>query len=512
MKNQVLITIAIITVLTVFYMNVAKASTQTSVTLQSNGVVKLPSSTTATPTPTTTAIPTQTAIAIATATPTTTSAPTQTAAPTITPMPTATPTIKPTPNATPTTTPTPTATPTPTSRPTPTPTPTTTPTSTETPTPTATPTPTPTATPTPTVTYSYTMATSGSNYQILNPQNTVIETSPSSSTAFNWLLGTGGHAAAGNTIYIKTGAYTVDSTWNININNVTVTFQNGATLTATAHGTNVGDTNCNMMWIYANSVTVTGITLDGNGLNQYPAPNVKLPVSSNQNNGITYSGNNIIIQNATIHNIRDFGITAAFGQGGTNDLVTNSTIYDCGANALQSDPTSVANAFTNNIVYNCGDVGISTQGLSDIITGNIVYNCWGEACPMYGYQGTTDNPQGSAWGIGVETGRGTSTAYLIIANNTLSNNGIGIWTNGGNYILISGNTLTNCNLQNYGAAIDINPNAANIIIEYNTITTAPIGIHLEGAGCTSNTVYGNTINSCTTNFVNNGQGTITTAP
>ena len=356
------------------------------------------------------------------------------------------------------------------------------------------------------------MAVSGSNYQILNPQNTVIETSTSSSTTFNWLLGTGAHATAGNTIYIKTGAYTVDKTWNININSVTITFQNGAILTAIAHGSNVGDTNCNMMWIYGNSVTVTGITLDGNGLNQYPAPNVKLPVSSNQNNGITYSGNNIIIQNAVIHNIRDFGITAAFGQGGTNDLVTNSTIYDCGANALQSDPTSVTNAFTNNIVYNCGDVGISTQGLSDIITGNTVSSCWGPTNPMYGYQGTAENPQGSAWGIGVETGRGTSTAYLIIANNTLSNNGIGIWTNGGNYILISGNTLTNCNLQSYGAAIVINPNAASVKVEYNTITTAPIGINLEGAGCTSNTVYGNVFKSCTTNFVNNGQGTITTAP
>jgi nitrous oxidase accessory protein NosD len=100
---------------------------------------------------------------------------------------------------------------------------------------------------------------------------------------------------------------------------------------------------------------------------------------------------------------------------------------------------------------------------------------------------------------------------LIIVNSTLSNCGIGIWINGGDYILISGNVLTNCNLLFYGAAIDINLNAANVNVEYNTITMASIGINLEGAECASNIEYGN-FNSCATNFVNNGQGTITTAP
>ena len=151
MKNQVLITIAFIIGLTVFYINVAKASTQTSVTLQSNGAVQLPSSktapTTITPTPTPTATPTATATPTITPTQTadSTITPTQTAAPTTTPMPTAMPTV--TPIATPTVTSTPTTAPTPMATPKPIPTAAPTPTPTITPTPTATPTPAPTAQP-----------------------------------------------------------------------------------------------------------------------------------------------------------------------------------------------------------------------------------------------------------------------------------------------------------------------------------------------------------------------------
>ena len=99
--------------------------------------------------------------------------------------------------------------------PSPTPTsPTPTPTSTITPTltPTKTPTPTPTLTPTPTQapapptgTYSYTMDISGSNYRILNSARTVIYQSTSSSSAFNWLLGSGRNAASGSTVYVGSG-------------------------------------------------------------------------------------------------------------------------------------------------------------------------------------------------------------------------------------------------------------------------------------------------------------------
>ncbi len=416
------------------------------------------------------------------------------------PTPTTTDSNDPTPSPTPTSSPSPTPSSTPSPTPDPTSTPTVPPTATPTPTPTASPIPIPTST---IASYSYVMTTSGSNYQILNSANTIIESSTSSSTAFNWLLGSGGHAESGSNIYVESGAYSVDSTWQININSITVTFQSGTILTAIPHSdpTNQNDV---VMTLNGNNIIVSGMTINGNGLNQLPSPTTML-TGANFNNGITYSGNNITIKNCTIYNIRCFGIISAYRAGGNINTVTNCLVYNCGANAISSDPTTNTNYFVNNTIYGCSDVGISSEGLSDVVTGNNVYNCWSSYCPMYGYGN-------SYWGIGVETGHGTSSSYLLVTYNTLSNDGIGIWTNSGNYILISGNTLTNCNLQNYGAAIDINPNSSYNTIESNTITATSKGIAIEGSGCTCNTVYGNTFNGCSINFVNAGTGTSTSTP
>ncbi len=468
MKKQALVAFAIIIVFAAFYVNAGNASIQTSFTLQSTGVVQLTSSQTPTATPT----------------------PTPTATPT--PTPTATPT--PTPTATPT--PTPTATPTPTPTATPTPTPTATPT----PTPTATPTPTPTATPT--GTYSYTMDTSGSNYQILNSANTPIYTSTSSSTAFNYLLGTTGKATSDNTICIKSGAYTVDATWNININSVTVTFQPGAVLTAVPFS----GTGNEVMWIYSNNVTVTGATINGNGLKQTPAADVLLVNyndGANFNDGITFSGDNVVIYNCTVYNVRCFGIIAAYEEGGNNNGVIDCTVYNCGANGISDDPTSTNSYFINNVVYGCSDVGVDAQGENTTMTGNYVHDCSSTSCPMYGYGN-------SYWAISVEVGGGTSNQYELVAGNTALNCGVGIYvTDGCSYVLISGNTFTNCHPASEGYAAAIYTNAAHDIIEFNTITTAILGIGISSTGA-SNTVYGNTYFGCTTNYSNSGTGTITT--
>ncbi len=368
-------------------------------------------------------------------------------------------------------------------------------------TPTLTPTPNPTSTLTPTGTYSYTMDTSGSNYQILNSANTPIYTSTSSSTAFNYLLGTTGKATSDNTICIKSGAYTVDATWNININSVTVTFQPGAVLTA------INNLNTKIMWIYGNFVTVTGATINGNGLNQLPSAKTML-TGSNFNDGITYSGNNDIIYNCTVYNVRCFGIIAAYEEAGNNNGVIDCTVYNCGANGISDDPTSTNDYFINNVVYGCSDVAVDAQGENTTMTGNYVHDCSSTSCPMYGYGN-------SYWGIAVEAG-----ANDLIANNTIINVGRGIelaecsTSNGATNCIISGNTLTNCDNARYsGGAIDLanNPSSSYNIVEFNTITKAPTGIMIHGK-CSNNTVYGNIFSGCTTKISDSGTDTTYEVP
>ncbi len=427
--------------------------------------------------------------------------PTPTATPTPTPKPIATPTPTPKPIATPTPTPTPTPTATPTPTPTPTATPTPTPTPTLAPKTTSVPTPTPTPTATPTGTYSYTMDTSGSNYQILNSANTPIYTSTSSSTAFNYLLGTTGKATSDNTICIKSGAYTVDATWNININSVTVTFQPGAVLTA------INNLNTKIMWIYGNFVTVTGATINGNGLNQLPSAKTML-TGSNFNDGITYSGNNDIIYNCTVYNVRCFGIIAAYEEAGNNNGVIDCTVYNCGANGISDDPTSTNDYFINNVVYGCSDVAVDAQGENTTMTGNYVHDCSSTSCPMYGYGN-------SYWGIAVEAG-----ANDLIANNTIINVGNGIelaecsTSNGATNCIISGNILTNCQLNDYDGVITLHndPASSYNTIEFNSITTASIGIFIMDSTCSGNNIWGNAFSVCTINIINSGTGTTQTQP
>ncbi len=391
------------------------------------------------------------------------------------------------------------------------------PTTTSAPTPTNSPTPTQTPTnpptPTPTGTYSYIMDISGSNYRILNSARSPIYTSTSSSIAFNWLLGSGGHANSGNTVYVEAGAYLVDSTWNINVNSVTVTFastmpsspnvmgnyvgsgttssSNGAILTAANYLDNT------ILKVTGNSVVISGLTVDGNGIHQTQA-----------NTGILeYNGlvrvevwsSNCLIEYSTFH---DMAFTAIMVISGSNSGIQNCLLYNIGWNGFES--YAAPNAFCiNSEVYYCNDVAIDSYALNGIFKGNYVHDlAGGSLWHLNAY-----------WGIGLEVdayavaGGTGSGNYFLIAGNVLSNfNGPAIVcsASGGyseSYILISGNTVTNCNSGWYGAiGLDW---VLNSIIEFNTLNNCilPIGIGMgetghsgHGAWTQNNNVYGNVYN------------------
>jgi parallel beta-helix repeat protein len=326
------------------------------------------------------------------------------------------------------------------------------------------------------------MDVSGSNYQILNSASSVIYTSTSSSTAFNYLLGPSGIAPAGSTINVEAGAYTVDSTWNININSITVTFQTGTTLTATnAH--NAGNDG---IAINANNDIITGLTFNGNGLNQYPTPTTTLSSNTYDQmyNGIsTHGANNALIENSTIYNWRCFGICI---YDGNNNGVVGCTIYDIGANCLSDGIPCTNTYFVNNILYGCSDVGISFQGTNGIATGNTLNQMnAATAPPMHGFQQ-------SYWGIGFESASGGTGNgnYALVAGNTITNTGYAITLEGAgpqNYVIVSGNTIATSAM---AIVLATNPSNYNIV-EFNTITTSSVPIYIA-SGCTQNTIYGNT--------------------
>jgi hypothetical protein len=366
------------------------------------------------------------------------------------------------------------------SNPTPTATPTVTPTITSTPTPTRTPTP----TPTPTGSYSYIMDISGSNYRILNSARSAIYSSTSSSAAFNWLLGWGGHASSGNTVYVQAGAYSVDSTWVIAISGVTVVFQSpmpsspnimgnyvGSGTTSSANGailTAVANLNTWIMAVYGNNVVISGLTEDGNAVNQYggtwtyPSTN-----PYNSIGGVYVEANNVLIKYSTIHDMRSWGVSI----NGDYNGVTNSLIYRIGANGYTTSSWTVVhtgNFVVNSEVYACSDVGLCSQSENTVFTGNYVH----DIAPM----GQTHGQMDSYWAIAWEStplehagGSGSGT-YALCANNLVVNAqsaGIIVSDQGTiSNVLISGNTVINCQ----GAYGAIAVYGSNNIVEYNTVS------------------------------------------
>lgn len=443
------------------------------------------------PTPTATATPTP-----PTSTPTTIPTVIPTISPTLvpTPTPTITPTQKPTPTPTPTTSPTPIPTPTPTIKPTLTPAPTIAPTTTPTPTATATPTPTPTPTAAPTAQYTYIMSVSGSNYQVINgATNSMLYQSTSSRAAINYLLGSSGVASNGATVLVKSGSYFVDGPWEIRKNNVEIVFESGAVLTSSSASNTLVSDQEGAISINANYVVITGVTINGNGLNMYPAPMSWVNTNDYHQlwDGIDIVGDNNLIRGATLYNIRCYGVYVRYGN---YNGVINSKIYNIGANGITTgyaDSSRVLNYFVNNELWSIGDVGISSYDATTIYTGNWVHDLH-SSLTMNGYNN-------AGWGLACEDGGGNPSSYIFIANNIVEDcwEGIVIDSSGPhgniNYVLLSGNTINNSEW--LGMRIR---DSSYDIIEYNTINGANygIGVNVNQGSCVGNNQYGNTFLNC----------------
>lgn len=137
-------------------------------------------------------------------------------------------------------------------------------------------------------------------------------------------------------------------------------------------------------------------------------------------------GSNDLVQNATVYDVRVFGVTIstwaiATTVNSTRSGVIYSTIYNCGANGVQLSGYSSDYAINDNI-YGCSDVGISTYEANSTIAANYIHDL----------NGTTGIGGNAEYGIAVE-GDGASYGYgALICNNQINstNDGIVINTSG----------------------------------------------------------------------------------
>jgi hypothetical protein len=363
--------------------------------------------------------------------------------------------------------------------------------------------------------YSYIIAISGSNYQLLDgATKSVIYQSSSFGQVENYLLGSSGIALDGDTAYYESGTYTVDVMCEVHKNNVQMYFSPDSILRSIndlGAGTIEGRPQ---FWIYGNGVLMHGLTMDGNWLNQAPYSGF-IPASANWRGGINVAGDDFTIEYSTIYNIRCYGIWTAWNRDVQNLVVKNCLIYNVGANGVSlgvGQYTHTTGCIINSEFYNCGDCAIDLSGDNGVVTGNYIHDI-GPIVP-HGYID-------SGWGVCIEFGHGTgSGTYEFVAGNRIVNCIVGVCIQGQgtmDNILVAGNTIDTCSQSGIQmGAWGINPAPNNIVI-YNSLANCResgimVGTQGNPSMATGNTVYGNTYSNCGTDFRNWGSGTITTQP
>ena len=186
-------------------------------------------------------------------------------------------------------------------------------------------------------------------YLVEDSANRIVNnwSSTSSSQTFNNLAA---NCGSGVTIDVENGVYKVTSTWTVaNINNVTLNFERGSELVA---GNNLNSPALDFS--KSNNDVVNSIVINGNAVNQavgtYPLYSC----------GIVINGWNDEVSDATISDCRVMGIMITTG---SHSGVVNSEIYDCGWNGIDVTGANTVNCYaTDNVVYGCSDVGITTYG------------------------------------------------------------------------------------------------------------------------------------------------------
>ena len=229
-----------------------------------------------------------------------------------------------------------------------------------------------------------------------------------------------GNCSVGSSIDVDQGVYMVNTMWTMSqVSNVSLNFESGAELVA---GKNLDSPV--LFLNNANNCYVSGVTIDGNAANQAIGT---YPLFSN---GILIVGSDDEVVDATVFNCRVMGVMiSTYGsvQGSVGDGVIGCKLYDCGWNGFGvENPHNIDCYATNNVVYGCSDVGISTYGTDTQIMGNYVHDM----------NGTTGGGGNAEWGIAVEGG-----SNATITQNTVQNCSIGIEDSGLNNCIISKNLV-----------------------------------------------------------------------
>jgi hypothetical protein len=392
----------------------------------------------------------------------------------------------------------------------------------------------------PTIRYSYIISVSGSNYQILDGDTKgILYQSSSSSQVINYLLGSSGIASDGSTIYVddtvrpSASGWNVDASWVIRRNNIQMFFSPQALLKPRSFANemspyiNVYGGGQPVLFLMGNGIYINGVTIDGNWLVQYPAPDQFIPAEPNWNSGIAvggyptnFGGTDCVIAYSKIYNCRRDGIFTVWQFNAPqssvrNLLVENCEIYNISANGVSigvGQYTHVNGYVINNHIHHCGDCAVDFSGDDSVFTGNYVHDI-GPIIP-HGYVD-------SGWAVCVEFGHGMENGmYEFIAGNRIINSIVGVCIQGigtMHDVLVSGNIIDTCSESGIQmGAWGINP-ATNNIVEYNSLANCHdsgimIGTQGNPSMAINNTVYGNVYSNCGTNFRNWGTGTVLTQP
>jgi parallel beta-helix repeat protein len=315
--------------------------------------------------------------------------------------------------------------------------------------------------------------------------------------------------AAGGTVYLREGTYTIDGAINLP-NNVTLTGAGNAsviylksTLGAVSFGmvTNSG----------TDHITVSNLKIDGNSSNQTGSNVEGIKMTSVGSGSGTTGKTGVKIQQVTIVNTPIYGIDLASSR---NSVVTgNSLINDSGVGTYSLYVSSSQyNTISNNVVEGATSGGIVLSSSTyNTVTGNIVQATGrGIYVLASSYNTVSGNTVNGNSGAGVILGAGGNNT--ISGNNLSANSSEGIQIFAGSVRNnITGNTLYDNGAASATSSLSVDATSANNLITSNLITdTAGSGFAIAIASGAAGTYLSNNTYSGTgaTSISDAGNGTI----
>ncbi|MFX0183637.1 MAG: nitrous oxide reductase family maturation protein NosD [Candidatus Hodarchaeota archaeon] len=237
----------------------------------------------------------------------------------------------------------------------------------------------------------------------------------------------------------------------------------------------------------------------------------------NNNEGIKLenSNNNIVENNTVYDNVQD-GITIGSDKGSSNNIILNNTVYNNGWTGIKLLASSEKNIIDNNIISNNNEFGIwlsSETGIlqnnkmsnlpsNNIIANNTIYaNSWGGISLESSdnniiFNNSVFNNEPNGINLGSDGLLHESSDNNTILNNSVFSNEVGISLSRSNANIIADNTIYS-NIRN---GIVIGEEIDEITLANNTVhSNGESGIHIRWNGGSSNNII-------STNFIYNNAG------